>query len=155
YIYAPVGKTCDMVWIGRCEQYQTKTVTYPRFEQKSETELVIYRFENGSFTKLDGSLGKMVQKADALAFAKSPVSVPGAIANKNQIQFQNGQLYVFADKALQTMAVAGNSVSYLERLDIAASTTNNPAIVFSNDRAMISATTFNQSSDVVMLDLST
>jgi hypothetical protein len=159
YIYAPVGQTCDMVWIGRCEKYEMKSATYPAFDQENVTELTIYRFENGSFTKLDSSLGKLVQnpaKPDAITFEKNPLAVPGTIANRNQLQFQNGHLYVFADQSLQTLSVAANSIAYLDKLGIAASTTNNPAIVFSDDRAMISArNNATQQSDVAMLDLST
>jgi hypothetical protein len=158
YIYAPVGQTCDMVWIGRCEKYESRSATYPRYEQKSETELTVYKFENGSFTRLDSSLAKLVakpEKPDTLTFEKNPLSVAGAIANRNQIQFQNGHLYVFADKALQTMAVAGNSISYLDRLGITANTAQDPAIVFSADRAMISSRSNGQGSDVAMLDLTT
>jgi hypothetical protein len=157
YINVPVSQKCDMVWVGRCEKYETKSVTYPRFTQENATELTIYRFEKGSFTKLDSTLGKMVQKPaqpDALTFEIGPLSVSGALANRNQIQFQNGHLYIFGDNALQTMAVAGNSVSYINRLSIEANT-NNPAIVFSTDRAMISSSTYNRSSDVEMLNLAT
>ncbi len=158
YIYAPVGQTCALVWQGQCEKYENRTETYPRFTTENETELTIYRFEGGTFTKLDSSLSTLVEKAGAIAFTTSPLSVKGQISNKNQIQFQNGHLYVFADEALQTMAVAGNSISYLHRLGIASSTNNNPSIAFSADRAMISAvenTYPNPASTVTMLDLST
>jgi hypothetical protein len=152
-IYVPVGQSCDMVWVGRCETYETRTETYPRFDTEQATELTVYRFENATFTKLDASLATMTQKNDAIAFEKDPLAVKGAIANKNQIQFQNGHLYVFADQALQTLAVAGNSISYLHRLAVAASTDSSPSIVFSDDRAMISAQGYTDS-QVAMLDLS-
>jgi hypothetical protein len=158
YIYVPVGQTCNQVWQGRCEAYETRTETYPRFTTENETELTIYRFEGGTFTKLDSSLQKMVPKDGSIAFESNPLAVKGQISNKNQVQFQNGHLYVFSDKALQTLAVAKNSISYLNRLDIDASTTNNPSIVFSTDRAMISASENsypNPSSSVTMLDLTT
>ena len=159
FIYAPVGQTCSQVWQGRCEKYENRSETYPRFTTEIETELTIYRFESGSFTKLDSSLAKMIEKSGAIAFENNPLSVKGQIANKNQIQFQNGHLYVFADQALQTLAVAGNSISYLNRLGIQSNTANNPSIVFSADRAMISAVDGNsypnQTSSVAMLDLST
>jgi hypothetical protein len=158
YIYAPVGQTCQLVWVGQCEKYENRTETYPRFEQEYETELTIYRFENGTFTKLDDSLATMTAKNDALAFEYSPLSVKGQISNRNQVQFQNGQLYVFSDQALQTLAVAGNSAAYVNRLDILTNTANNPSVVFSSDRAMISAVegyTPQQTSNVTMLDLST
>jgi hypothetical protein len=158
YIYAPVGQTCTPVWQGRCEAYETRTQTYPRFTTENETELTIYRFEGGTFTKLDSSLATMTDKGGAISFTTSPLSLKGEIANKNQVQFQNGHLYVFSDQALQTLAVAGNSISYLARLGIPSSTSNNPSIVFSADRAMISAVENyypNQASNVTMLDLST
>jgi hypothetical protein len=159
YIYVPVGQTCEKVWIGRCDRYEPQTVTYPRFETEVSTELTIYRFEKGSFTKLDGQLAKMVTKTDAIAFETGPLAISGAIANRNQIQFQNGHLYVFASDALQTLAVEGNSTSYLNKLPLAADTTN-PTIAFSNDRAMISAVRPRNidpmtQSQVEMIDLST
>jgi hypothetical protein len=159
YIYVPVGQSCQMQWRGRCEAYETRSTTYPRFETESATEMTIYRFAGGSFTRLDSSLGKMIEKTGAIAFEKNPLSVPGAIANRNQIQFQNGHLYVFADQALQTMSVAGNSVTYLNRLAVAGSTDANPAIAFSSDRAMISAPVrdryqYQGGSAVTMVDLS-
>lgn len=156
YVYVPVGQTCQMVWVGQCEKYETKTTTYPYFEHEDETELTIYRFESGSFSRLDASLATMVQKNDALSFDLGPLAVKGAVANRNQIQFQNGHLYVFSDKALQTMAVAGSSISYVNRLPVDASTDNNPSVLFSGDRAMISALERSypeQSSRVEMLDL--
>lgn len=152
YVYVPTGQTCQMVWQGRCEAYETRTDTYPVFRTDKETELTIYRFENGKFTKLDSSLAKMSAKADALAFTKEPLAVKGAVVNRNQIQMQNGHLYVFADDALQTLAVAGSSVAYVDQLPIAGSTEANPAIAFSSDRAMIS--TSRGSSQVTMIDLS-
>jgi len=152
YIYVPTGQTCEMVWQGRCEAYETRTDTYPAFRTDKETELTIYRFENGKFTKLDSSLAKMAAKADALAFTKEPLAVKGAVVNRNQIQMQNGHLYVFADNALQTLAIAGGSVAYVDQLPIAASTEASPAIAFSEDRAMIS--TAQGSSQVTMIDLS-
>jgi hypothetical protein len=158
YVYVPVGQTCSQVWQGRCETYETRTQTYPRFETESETELVIYRFEGGSFTKLDSSLATMTAKDGAISFTTSPLTLKGQIANKNQIQFQNGHLYVFSDNALQTLAVAGNSTSYLARLNIQTNTAQNPSIAFSTDRAMISAVENNypnQTSSVTMLDLTT
>ena len=157
YIYVPVGQTCQQVWIGRCEAYETRSTTYPRFKDEEATELTVYRFEAGSFTKLDGSLSKMVEKQGALAFEQGPLSVKGLIQNRNQVQFQNGHLYMFADNALQTLAVAGNSIAYIKRLDVAASTQSNPSVVFSADRAMISSPgPYNGSmsqSQVAMLDL--
>lgn len=158
YVYVPVGQTCSPVWQGRCEKYETRTETYPRFETENETELVIYRFEGGSFTKLDSSLATMTAKDGAISFTTSPLTLKGQIANKNQVQFQNGHLYVFSDQALQTLAVAGNSTSYLARLNIQTNTAQNPSIAFSTDRAMISAvenTYPNTTSRVTMLDLST
>lgn len=156
YVYVPVSQSCQMVWVGQCEKYEQRTASYPRFETEHETELTIYRFENGSFSKLDSTLAKMVEKADALAFESGPLSVKGAISNRNQVQFQNGHLYVFADQALQTMAVAGNSVAFVNHLPIDASTSNDPAIAFSSDRAMISAVEYaypDAKSRVTMLDL--
>jgi hypothetical protein len=157
YIYVPVGQTCTPVWQGRCEGYTTKTDTYPTFKVDTQTELSIYRFEGGTFTKLDSTLAKMVKKADAISFETNPLAVTGTVTARDQIQFQNGHLYVFADGALQTLAVAGNSISYLDRLDVAASTDNGAAIVFSDDRAMISArdNSSPSSSKVAMLDLTT
>jgi hypothetical protein len=159
YIYVPVGQSCTDVWQGRCEAYEMKTATYPSFKTDMETELTIYRFESGTFTKLDSTLGKMVQKTDAISFEKDPLAVSGTITTRNQIQFQNGHLYVFADGALQTLAVAGNSISYLNRLGVDASTDNGAAIVFSSDRAMISArdTAYSPTpqSKVAMIDLTT
>lgn len=156
YIQVPIGQTCKEVWIGRCERSEQRTETYPAFRTENETELAVYRFEGGTFTKLDASLAKLVEKADAIAFEKHPLSVPGTVVNRNQIQFQNGHLYVFADGALQTLAVAKSSVSYVNRLSIETSTETQPAVVFSADRAMISA---RRSSDgwstVTMLDIST
>lgn len=156
YIYVPVGQTCNPVWQGRCEAYETRSDTYPTFTTDNETEMSIYRFESGSFTKLDSTLSKMTQKADAISFEKDPLQVTGTISARDQIQFQNGQLYVFADNALQTLAVAGNSISYLQRLDLATTTDSSAAIVFSSDRAMISGhTQYDYSSSAVaMLDLS-
>jgi hypothetical protein len=156
YVYVPVGQHCSMVWIGACTKYENRSETYPRFEQETETGLTVYRFENNSFVKLDDSLSTMVDKSGALAFDKTTLSVKGDVQNKDQIQFQNGHLYVFADQALQTMAVAGNSVAYVKRLDISASTNNSPSIAFSTDRAMISAVTYSYppSSNVEMIDLS-
>ena len=158
YVYVPVKTTCEMVWEPVCQKTETRTVTYPVFDTTRATEMTMYRFENDSFTKLDAKLAKMVQKTDALSFEINPLSVPGSIANRNQIQFQNGQLYVFADQALQTMGVAGNSISYLNRLDTTASTEQNPAIAFSNNRAMISARGTSgydyDKSNVQMFDLS-
>jgi hypothetical protein len=158
YIEVPVGQSCDLVWEGRCEAYETKTQTYPTFNHESATEVTIYRFEGGTFTKLDSSLATLVQdpsKPGSLTFRKDPLEVKGSIVNRNQIQFQNGQLYVFSDNALQTLGVAGNSISYLQRLGVPASTSTNPAVVFSSDRAMITASNYSQSSDVAMIDLST
>lgn len=158
YIYVPVGQTCTPVWQGRCMAYETRTDTYPTFSTESTTELTIYRFEGGTFTKLDSTLATMTAKTGAIAFENKPLAVKGTISNKNQIQFQNGHLYVFADQALQTLGVAGNSISYLHRLGIPSNTANNPSIVFSADRAMISAVENyypNQASNVTMLDLST
>jgi hypothetical protein len=159
YIYAPVGQTCNQVWQGRCEAYQTRTNTYPRFDTESTTELTIYRFGGGSFTKLDSSLATMVERAGSLVFDKGPLEIKGAIANRNQLQFQNGHLYAFADQALQTLAVAGSSIAYVNRLAVAANTDTNPSIAFSSDRAMISARDpynyGNPTSQVAMLDLST
>ena len=163
YIYAPVSQTCDKVWEGRCEKYETISNTYPRFETETETELTIYRFENGTFTKLDSTLAKMVATAggsDAIKFEMSPLSVKGAVENRNQIQFQNGHLYVYADQALQTLAVAASSISYLDRLDNPGrGTSNGSAIVFSTDRAMISSSVYDfnnaRRSQVTMLDLTT
>jgi hypothetical protein len=155
YVYAPVGNSCQMVWQGACTTYEARSTTYPTFTQDAETELTIYRFENGSFTKLDSTLAKMIQKQDAIAFESAPLSVKGAIANRNQIQFQNGHLYVFSDDALQTLAVAGNSIAYANRLDIRTNTDRNPAVLFSGDRAMISALdpTWGQHSQVTMVSL--
>lgn len=157
YIYVPTGTTCQKVWQGACEKYEPRSQTYPRFEYDKETQMMVYRFEAGSFVRLDSQMATLEEKTDAIAFKTSPLSVKGSVANKNQIQFQNGHLYVFSDQALQTLAVAGNSISYLNRLPIAASTEMNPSVVFSNDRAMISArNTYDyQSSSVAMLDLST
>jgi hypothetical protein len=159
YVYVPIGQTCEKVWIGRCEKYEPKTVTYPQFETEASTELTIYRFEKGTFTKLDGQLAKLVPKADAIAFETGPLAISGAIANRNQIQFQNGHLYVFASGALQTLAVEGSSTSYLNKLPLASDTTN-PTIAFSSDRAMISAVRPRNidpmtQSQVEMIDLST
>jgi hypothetical protein len=156
YVYVPVGQACEMVWQGACEKYEARSETYPTFTREEETELVVYRFENGSFTKLDSSLAKMVQKSDAIAFETSPLTFKGTIGSRNQLQFQNGQLYVFADQALQTMSVSGNSIAYVNRLAVPANTSNAPAVVFSADRAMISAYTGGYptpSSSVAMLDL--
>jgi hypothetical protein len=158
YIEVPVGQTCNMVWLGRCEQYQTQTDTYPTFTTERATEMTIYRFEGGSFTKLDSSLATLStdpSKPDVLTFTKTPLAVNGAIDNRGQIQFQNGELYVFADGALQTLSVAGNSISYLGRLDVNENQNSDPAIVFSSNRAMISASNYYQSSNVAMIDLST
>lgn len=158
YVYVPVGQTCSMVWVGQCEKYEPRSETYPVFDTDQTTELTIYKFADGSFTKFDNTLSTLVQKPDAITFTQSPLEVRGSVSTRNQIQFQNGQLYVFADSALQTMAVAGNSVSYVNRLDISANTNNTPAVVFSKDRAMISSYAYEsgstQQSQVAMLDLS-
>jgi hypothetical protein len=153
YIYVPVGQTCTPVWIGRCETYETRSTTYPQFEYSQATELTIYRFENGTFTKLDSTLAKMTAATDALKFETDPLVLDGSISNRNQLQFQNGHLYFFGDNSLQTMAVAGNSLSYLNKLAIASNTDNNPSIAFASDRAMISSTQYSPQSSVTMLDL--
>jgi len=153
YIYAPVGQTCQQVWVGQCERTESRSTTYPEFENGYETELTVYRFENGSFTKLDATLAKMTQKTDALAFETSPLVLSGSISNRNQIQFQNGHLYVLSDNALQTMAVAGGSISYLNRLDVSVVA---PAVAFSSDRVMVSSYAGSYphtTSTVAMIDL--
>lgn len=156
YMNVPVGKTCRDEWVGACKRYETKTETYPTYALEAETALAVYRFEGGVFTKFDDSLSTMEQKADALAFRQGPLRVTGTVSNRNQIQFQNGHLYVFAADALQTMAVAGNSASFLSSLPIGADTDSNPTVVFSDKRAMISSRRPRASnrSDVRMLDLS-
>jgi hypothetical protein len=154
YVYVPVGRKCEQVWQGRCEKYESRSSTYPTFKTTQETEMTIYRFEAGSFTKLDSTLGKLVEKGANIAFESNPLKVTGSVSNKNQIQFQNGHLYVFGDQALQTMAVAGNSISYVNKLSIPSDTNSNPSIVFSNDRAMISSREGAYTgSEVSMLDL--
>ncbi|MBS2018396.1 MAG: hypothetical protein JST00_36360 [Deltaproteobacteria bacterium] len=155
YIYVPKGQTCSKVWVGRCERHEQRSNTYPVFTTESETQMSVYRFEKGSFVRLDNAMATMEQKENAVAFKTGPLSVKGLVANKNQIQFQNGHLYVFADDALQTLGVAGNSISFLNRLGVSASTENNPSVVFSSDRAMISAPEYYAGSRVTMLDLST
>lgn len=159
YIYVPKGQTCSKVWVGRCEKHEQRSETYPRFETVNETQMSIYRFEAGSFVRLDNAMATMEQKDNAIAFKTGPLSVKGQISNKNQIQFQNGHLYVFADNALQTLGVAGNSISFLNKLAIGSNTDNNPSVVFSSDRAMISSGGYWQGSgvgsSVTMLDLST
>lgn len=156
YIYVPTGQTCQMVWVGECEKSETRSATYPTFTQEQETELVVYRFENGAFTKLDSSLAKMVEKSDALAFETAPLAVKGDVASRNHLQFQNGQLYVFANDQLQTLGVAGNSISFLRALDVPGDTRSS-AVVFSKERAMISGVREDYPnppySQVAMLDL--
>ncbi len=156
FIYVPVGQDCSMVWVGQCEKTETRSATYPTFGQEEETELLVYRFENGGFTKLDATLGKMVQKNDALAFETAPLAVKGDVASRNAIQFQNGQLYVFANDELQTLSVAGNSISFLGAQKVPGGT-HSGAIVFSRDRAMISTRQWGSptatASTVTMLDL--
>lgn len=152
YIYVPTGQTCQMVWQGRCEKYETRTDTYPAFRIDKETQLTVYRFENGGFTKLDSSLAKMSAKADGLSFTKEPLGVKGSIVNRNQIQMQNGHLYAFANDSLQTLSIAGNSIAFLDALPISADTESSPAIAFSSDRAMISSS--RGTSQVTMVDLS-
>lgn len=154
YVNVPTGTSCQKVWQGACEKYEMRTETYPTFAHDKETQMTVYRFEAGSFVRLDSQMGTLEEKDNSIAFKTSPLSVKGTIANKNQIQFQNGHLYVFSDQALQTLAVAGNSIAYLNRLPIDANTEQNPSVVFSSDRAMISAPSY-QSSTVAMLDLST
>lgn len=156
YVYVPVGKTCRDEWVGACKRYETKSETYPTYTFEDETALAVYRFEDGAFTKFDDSLSKMEAKADALAFTQGPLRVTGTVSNRNQIQFQNGHLYVFAADALQAMAVAGNSASFLSSLPIGADTDSNPTVVFSDKRAMISSRNprVSNRSDVRMLDLS-
>jgi hypothetical protein len=156
WVYVPVGQTCTPVWVGRCEKYENRSETYPEYDYTEATELTIYRFENGTFTKLDNTLSKLVEKTDAIAFETSPLVLNGAMSSRNQLQFQNGHLYYFGDNSLQTLAVAGNSLSYLERLDIASNTNGQSAIAFSDTRAMISSYAYNGSasgSQVTMLDL--
>lgn len=156
WVYVPVSQTCNPVWIGRCEKYESRSTTYPEFDYSEETELTIYRFENGTFTKLDNTLSKLVEKTDAIAFETSPLVLKGAMSSRNQLQFQNGQMYYFGDNALQTLAVAGNSLSYLQRLDIASNTNGQSAIAFSDTRAMISSYAYSGAqpgSQVTMLDL--
>lgn len=150
FIYVPVGQDCRQVWYGRCEASEQRSSTHPIFKTTRETEMTIYRFEDGSFTKLDATFGKLVPKGDAIAFEKKPLSLEGTIQNRNQIQFQNGHLYFMTEGSLQTLSVAGGSISWLNRLDV--STGANPAIVFSDTRAMVSAAG-GGGSTVSMLDL--
>jgi len=152
YVYVPTGQTCQMVWQGRCEKYETRTDTYPAFRTDKETQLTVYRFANGGFTKLDSTLGKLSQKGDALSFTTEPLAVKGSVVNRNQIQMQNGHLYAFANDSLQTLSIAGNSIAFLDELPISADTETNPAIAFSSDRAMISSS--RGTSQVTMVDLS-
>jgi hypothetical protein len=155
YVYAPTGQKCGTVWVGRCERYETRHSTYPVFTQESATELTIYRFENAGFVRFDDALAKLVEKPNAIAFERGPLTVPGRITTRNQIQFQNGHLYVLADNALQTMAVAGNSISYVSRLAVTVeAASGQPSIVFSDARAMVSAGHTYGGSSVSMLDLS-
>lgn len=159
YVYAAVGQKCEAVWMPRCEAYETRTTTYPVFTPQPTTELIVYRFENGAFTKLDATLAKLVTKTDAIAFETGPLAVNGIVTQQNQVQFQNGHLYVFGDGTFQTLALAGNSASAVHRLDLRAIETDASAsIVFSNDRAMISSrlpTYPNPSSRVAMINLTT
>lgn len=153
WIYVPVGQTCKPVWLGRCEKYENRRTTYPEYDTSDETELAIYRFENGSFTKLDDTLSKLVEKTDAIAFETSPLVLKGAMTSRDQLQFQNGHLYFYGDRSLQTYAVAGSSLSYLDRLDIHSPMGGGPATIAFSDRRVMISTTAASDSLVNMLDL--
>lgn len=62
YVHVPVGQQCTTEWVGACSAYGSVTSTYPVFTYEDTTELTIYRFADGGFTKLDTTLAKLAPR---------------------------------------------------------------------------------------------
>src|SRR6185369_10191137 len=99
----------------------TNTVTYQVYEDQPATQFVVYRYDAGDFVKLDEKIYEMADPGAgaatvaALTFAGKALEVPGAIASKNDLQFQHGQFYVLTDQGtrLHTLLLVGNSIAKL------------------------------------------
>ncbi|MFH1016771.1 MAG: hypothetical protein V1798_01155 [Pseudomonadota bacterium] len=163
YIWVKTGQNCSMVWQGRCEAYETKTYTYPVYKEDQRSEFAVYRYQDGAFHKLDAALAQLDPSTPgspaAIKFNQLPLSVPGFVSNKDQLQFQNGRFYVVADDQLHTLLITGNTVALARTLPLNSNLNYNPAVLFTPDRLLISTGfqdfyTGTTASHVAMFDLS-
>ena len=129
---------------GRAAARSTRPAPRPTRASPSRTRpsSPIYRFEGGSFTKLDSSLAKMIEKDGAISFENTPLSVKGADREQEPDP-------VPERPPLRLRRSGAADARRRRQLDLvpqsprrsASNTATNPSIVFSSDRAMISAST--------------
>ncbi|MFH1262459.1 MAG: hypothetical protein V1495_03305 [Pseudomonadota bacterium] len=147
YIYVKTGQKCEMVWVGMCENYEWKTVTYPRYRTDTQSEFSVYRFVDGSFTKLDDTLFALNSPAAAdpasLVFTGKPLALPGTVENKDGLQFQNGHFYVVTRTGMHALLIVGNSIALTNTTPLSLAGgdfTGGFSVSFSPGQTMISAT---------------
>ena len=163
YIYVRTGQTCYDYWVGRCEGYETYHGSYPQYRDEKKTRYIVYRFQNGEFTRLDDTLFELDPTASdgdaSLAFVRTPFELDGHIAKPDHIQFQNGYLYVLSSGELHTFRLEGSTAIRTGRMYPTGSSTSSwrveqAHIRYSGDRAMISQPSSSwDRSDIISLSL--
>lgn len=163
YIYVRTGETCHDYWVGRCEGYETYSGSYPEYRDEKKTRYIVYRFQNGAFSRLDDTLFELDPSAadgdSSVSFAEAPFELDGHISKADHIQFQNGYLYVLSSGELHTFRLEGSTAirtGRIQPMNTWGSTwrAEQALIRYSGDRAMISKTGSSwDRSDIISLSL--
>ena len=134
--------------------------SYPEYRDEKKTRYIVYRFNDGEFSRLDDTLFELDPAANdgaaSLAFEQVPFVLDGHIRKADHIQFQNGYLYVLSSGELHTFRLEGNSAIRTSRIEpmgswVSSWRAEQALIRYSGDRAMISQRRYLPSGGMVVI----
>lgn len=130
YIRVADGETCVDVPHSYCTNYEYKSYEYPIYQPM--TQFVVYRYQQGSFIKLDERLSKLEE--NELFLSEETLQVAGRISDHRFMQFQNGFFYVLSSTGdLTTYTIQGNSFIQTSQLTGLADDNSIQSVLFSGD----------------------
>lgn len=151
YIYVADGEECTegTRTISQCNNYQTQYYNVAQYDRYNYSNFIVYRFEEGNFTRLDDTLVSVNQADNTLTTTDEPFRINGIIEKHDHMSFNDGVFYVInQDEAnnqqqLSTFAIYGNSAASVDNLLLVDGNSYNSSAFFTDDKVFISKETGN------------
>ena len=142
YIKVPDGLSCQTYTWSICTAHEYKSYTYPVYTTEFKTGFQVFRFQDGSFVKLDDSLARITD--GNIDPTDDAFQVDGHIYRHDHIHFNNDVLYtVTSNGQLSVFSLQGNSAIYVTALDLEHEEYANISTNFTDNRIYISESHYN------------
>ena len=144
YIYVSDGEECSTIVSQECARYGFAS-SYPVYDHETKTKLIVYRFREDDFIKLEDTLSRV--EGDTILLSSDPVAVQGRVSKHDHLNFESNILHVASleppswpnesPAVFSTFQIAGNSIIQTSVLEDIAQGNRISAAVFSDETAYI------------------